>query len=107
MTDNVILKAYDSRRYSSHGLLNHKQMEADTEDYIKTYDIKNGGMELPVALMSGGNQQKLLIAREIAGEPALIIAAYPVRGLDIGAVAAIHEILLGTECQRSCDPSDF
>ena len=94
MTDNVILKAYDSRRYSSHGLLNHKQMEADTEDYIKTYDIKNGGMELPVALMSGGNQQKLLIAREIAGEPALIIAAYPVRGLDIGAVAAIHEILL-------------
>lgn len=94
MKENVILKAYNSGHYSSHGWLNHKMMESDTKEYIETYDIKNGGMDLPVALMSGGNQQKLLIAREVAGEPALIVAAYPVRGLDIGAVAAIHEILL-------------
>ena len=44
--------------------------------------------------MSGGNQQKLLIAREISGEPDLIVAAYPVRGLDIGATEAIHKILM-------------
>ena len=66
MTDNVILKAYDSRRYSSHGLLNHKQMEADTEDYIKTYDIKNGGMELPCgADVRKAISRSSLIAREI------------------------------------------
>ena len=44
--------------------------------------------------MSGGNQQKLLIAREVNGNPSLLVASYPVRGLDIGATEAIHKILL-------------
>jgi simple sugar transport system ATP-binding protein len=52
--------------------------------------------------MSGGNQQKLLIAREIADNPKLIIAAYPIRGLDIGATEAIHRILLEQRDQGAC-----
>ena len=49
--------------------------------------------------MSGGNQQKLLVAREIGGDPVLLIAVYPSRGLDIGAAEAIHEILL-EQCRK-------
>ena len=94
LTENAVLKDYDTPRYSRHGLLNHKAMEQSADRFVKLHDIKNAGIHSSVSLMSGGNQQKLLIAREIDGEPALIVAAYPVRGLDIGAAEAIHRILL-------------
>ena len=102
MMDNTILKEYDTELYSSKGILNHKSIQKNTEKFISRYDIKNGGMDLPVGLMSGGNQQKLLIAREINGEPSLIIAAYPVRGLDIGATEAIHKILMEQRNRGAC-----
>lgn len=70
-------------------------MEAE----IEKHDIKIAGMNAPVSLMSGGNQQKLLIAREVGSEPDLLIAAYPVRGLDIGATEAIHDILF-EQCKK-------
>ena len=69
-------------------------MQTDTAEYVEKYEIKNGGPDLPVGLMSGGNQQKLLFAREVSGNPSLIVACYPVRGLDIGAADAIRQILL-------------
>ncbi len=102
LMDNVILKDYDSQPYSKNGILNKKAIRKNSEDFIKQYDIKNGGIELPVSLMSGGNQQKLLIAREISGAPTVIIAAYPVRGLDIGATNAIHKILMEQRNKGAC-----
>ena len=62
---------------------------------IKRYDIKTAGDKSPVSLMSGGNQQKLLVAREIGGDPVLLIAVYPSRGLDIGAIENIHKQIIG------------
>ncbi len=94
LAENAILKAYDTAKYSRHGILNHKAMEESTNRFVELHDIKSAGIHSSINLMSGGNQQKLLIAREIDGEPALIVAAYPVRGLDIGATEAIHQILL-------------
>jgi simple sugar transport system ATP-binding protein len=102
LMENAILKGYDTEPYSRRGILNKKSIVKNTEDYISRYDIKNGGIDLPVALMSGGNQQKLLIAREISGVPKLIIAAYPVRGLDIGATEAIHKILMEQRNKGAC-----
>lgn len=102
MMENAILKQFDTEKFSKKGILNKKSIYKSTEVYIKEHDIKNGGMELPVSLMSGGNQQKLLIAREISGEPSLIIAAYPVRGLDIGATEAIHKILRKQKERGAC-----
>lgn len=94
MQENAILKNYDTKSYSKNGILNKKTIKEDTKSFIETYDIKTAGIHTPISLMSGGNQQKLLIAREISGKPSLIVAAYPVRGLDIGATEAIHQILL-------------
>ena len=94
LKQNIILKAYDTKRYSRRGILNAAKMSSDAADYAQIYDIKNGGLDLPVGLMSGGNQQKLLFAREVSGNPSLIVAAYPVRGLDIGAADSIRSILI-------------
>ena len=102
MMQNVILKVFKAPACSKGGILRGKSIQALTEGYVGAHEIKHGGLNLPVSLMSGGNQQKLLVAREINGDPALIIAAYPVRGLDIGATAAIHRILLEQRNRGAC-----
>lgn len=94
MTDNIILKHFGSEKFSRRGILKKKSMDETAVSYIERYDIKTAGIHSPVGLMSGGNQQKLLIAREVNGNPSLLVASYPVRGLDIGATEAIHKILL-------------
>ncbi len=94
LRQNAILKIINKPEYSKAGILRNNAIKAITEKHIKKYDIKNGGIDLPVSLMSGGNQQKLLVARETDGDPCVVIAAYPVRGLDIGATEAINNILI-------------
>ena len=94
MRKNAILKEFRSATYSRAGILKQAAVKKVTQKYVTEYEIKNGGMELPISMMSGGNQQKLLVAREVNDQPALIIAAYPVRGLDIGAAEAINKILI-------------
>lgn len=94
ISENMILKHFGWEKFSRKGILKKKAIDETTKDYIQKYDIKTAGIHSPVGLMSGGNQQKLLIAREINGNPSLLVASYPVRGLDIGATEAIHKILL-------------
>ncbi len=94
MTKNAILKEFRSKHFSRAGILKGTATKKITQKHVEDYEIRNGGMELPISMMSGGNQQKLLVAREVSNEPSLIIAAYPVRGLDIGAADAINRILI-------------
>ena len=75
-------------------ILKKKEITKTTQEYIDKYEIKTAGIHSNVGLMSGGNQQKLLVAREVNGNQSLLVASYPVRGLDIGATEAIHKILL-------------
>ena len=93
LKQNLILKSYGTKKYSRRGILQKEPMEKDAAAYTEAYEIKHAGADYPVSLMSGGNQQKLLFAREVSGDPELIIAAYPVRGLDIGAAEFIRQIL--------------
>ncbi|MCU6760745.1 Ribose import ATP-binding protein RbsA [uncultured Roseburia sp.] len=92
--ENVILKEFDTKKYCRHGMIDYSVAEHAANRFVAEHEIKNGGIDLPVSLMSGGNQQKLLIAREVDTKPSLIVAVYPVRGLDIGAADAIREILM-------------
>ena len=94
LTENMILKHFGWNIFSRKGILKKKEIHRVTEEYIQKYEIKTAGLHSGVGLMSGGNQQKLLVAREVNGNPDLLIASYPVRGLDIGATEAIHRILL-------------
>ena len=99
MEENRILKEFDTDSFSKHHILKRKVIKETVQDEISRYEIKTAGEKSPVSLMSGGNQQKLLVAREIGGNPTLLIAVYPSRGLDIGAAEAIHEILL-EQCKK-------
>lgn len=92
--ENILLTHFSDPRYRRHGLVQYSRLSKDAMQFARKYDIKNGGLDLPVGLMSGGNQQKLLFAREVAGDTRLIVATYPVRGLDIGAADSIRKILL-------------
>ena len=89
-----MLRDYHSAQSSHHGMVLTKNVEERTVKAIAEHEIKCSDPSRPVRLMSGGNQQKLLLAREIGGTPKLLIVAYPVRGLDIGATNAVHQVLL-------------
>jgi len=64
---------------------------ADTERIIEQYDVRTPGIDTPARALSGGNQQKLIVGREMSGDPVVLIASHPTRGVDVGAQAAIWE----------------
>jgi ABC-type uncharacterized transport system ATPase subunit len=72
-----------------HGLINKRAARADTERIIAEYDVRTPGPDVLARALSGGNQQKLIVGREMSSEPVLLIAAHPTRGVDVGAQAAI------------------
>lgn len=97
VTDNLILRDYNRRPYASRGILNYKLAEIEAAGAVKNFRIKTSGIsgiKTLVKLMSGGNQQKVILAREISEQSKLIVASQPTRGLDIGATAFVHEQLL-------------
>jgi simple sugar transport system ATP-binding protein len=63
----------------------------DTRRIVEEYDVRTPGIDVPAAALSGGNQQKLIVGRELSGNPVLLIASHPTRGVDVGAQALIWE----------------
>lgn len=91
LENNMILQRYWDNRFSKYGLLLNKNIRSYTEELIMQYDIRsNQGPITKARSMSGGNQQKAVIAREIDRNPDLLIAVQPTRGLDVGAIEYIH-----------------
>ena len=91
--ENIALKNYYKHPYSSKGgLLNYQEMHDKTEQLINDFDVRCGeGALTLVGTMSGGNKQKVIIAREIELAPDILIFAQPTRGLDVGAISYIHK----------------
>jgi simple sugar transport system ATP-binding protein len=73
--------------------INRRAARKDTERIVKEYDVRTPGIDVLAAALSGGNQQKLIVGREMSGDPILLIAAHPTRGVDVGAQAAIWDIV--------------
>jgi simple sugar transport system ATP-binding protein len=90
ITDNMMLRSYRKGRY---GFLNRKKPRAQAETIIKELEVSTPGVSTPVRRLSGGNVQKVLVGREIAYAPKVLMAAYPVRGLDIGSSYTIYHLL--------------
>jgi ABC-type uncharacterized transport system ATPase subunit len=95
MADNIILRSYWLESAGRGAFIDYAAVKPAVDDAVKQYDIAVADTAAPVRLMSGGNLQKLLLAREIALKPKVIVAAYPVRGLDIGATEMIYGLLVG------------
>ena len=92
--ENAILRRYDREPISRGIFLNYEEAVKYTRELINEFNIMVPRENAPVKLLSGGNLQKLLLAREITEEPALLIAVHPSRGLDVGATEFIRKKLL-------------
>lgn len=92
--DNLMADRYASGKYSKGLLLNVKAMERDARELIKTFDIACPGESSPVGMLSGGNIQKVIAAREFTGSARVVVANQPTRGIDVGAAAFLHEQLI-------------
>lgn len=91
--DNLLMKSYRTSQRSKYGFLLHKPNRAWSEDLIRAYEVKTAGLDTPVRQLSGGNQQKLVLAREAEQKPKLLIAVHPTQGLDVGATSSVHQML--------------
>lgn len=94
ITENMIAERYRERPFSRHHLIDWNAARKFAEGIIAGFDVRCPGPQAIARLLSGGNMQKLILGREMAGNPKLILAAQPTRGLDIGAVGYVHEQLL-------------
>jgi simple sugar transport system ATP-binding protein len=94
LAENMILKSSYDPMWRRHGLLNRAAMAACTAEHIQDYAIKAPGPDTLVRELSGGNQQKLIVAREVDRGSRLIIFDQPTRGLDLGAIDYVHKAIL-------------
>ncbi len=92
--ENLILENHSMADFHRYGLMKSQKIHQFSEDLIKNYSIKTAGRDAVTKSLSGGNLQKVMLARELAGEPSLIIASQPTRGLDVGAMEYIHQRIL-------------
>ncbi len=94
IAENMILREHHKLPYSRHGFLNLRDISKHADDLIKQFHVKTPSQETHARNLSGGNIQKVVLAREISRNPRAIIAAQPTRGLDIGATEYVREQLL-------------
>lgn len=94
VAENMILENYYKKPFSKHGILNHGEIRDFTNGLIEDFDIRPKDPSHLAGELSGGNQQKVIIAREISNNPEVLVAAQPTRGLDVGAIEFIQKYLI-------------
>jgi len=93
--ENLILETHRDEPFSTHGFLNHEAIRTHADRLISAFDVRSGeGAISQARAMSGGNQQKAIIAREFDLDPEILIAVQPTRGLDVGSIEYIHKRLV-------------
>ncbi|WP_035445926.1 ABC transporter ATP-binding protein [Atopobacter phocae] len=91
---NMVLQSYYKEPFSKKGVLNFSDINQYSKHLMKEFDVRGASEKVPSKSLSGGNQQKAIIAREVDRNPDLLIAAQPTRGLDVGAIEFIHKRLI-------------
>jgi len=94
VSDNLILEDHNKKPFSHGVFLDFKAIEKFSKDRVKMFNVKTPSIETPLKNLSGGNIQKLILARELSRNPSVLLAAQPTRGVDIGASEYIHQRLL-------------
>ncbi|HEY8787342.1 MAG TPA: ABC transporter ATP-binding protein [Candidatus Limnocylindria bacterium] len=100
LAENLALHDYDHSPIARFGWLMPRPMIERARRLLKDFDVRGGGPSTRAAALSGGNQQKVVIAREVARDPRVLIAAQPTRGLDVGAIEYVHRRLVEARDQR-------
>lgn len=94
LAENIGIQTYYQEPYSKMGVLNYGEINEHARDLIQEFDVRTVSELVPASALSGGNQQKAIIAREVDRNPDLLIVANPTRGLDVGAIEFIHKRLI-------------
>jgi simple sugar transport system ATP-binding protein len=94
LTENMLLGNADDEPFSRNGIVDYAQAAEITETCMKEFDVRAPNADTPAKSLSGGNQQKLIIARELYRKPNVLLAVQPTRGLDVGAIEFVHKQLV-------------
>lgn len=94
VAENLILREHNQKPFSNTGFLNFREITRRCGTLIEAFNVKTPSQDTPAKSLSGGNIQKLLLARELSRKPSVLVAAQPTRGLDIGATEYVHRRLL-------------
>jgi simple sugar transport system ATP-binding protein len=94
LAENIALKDYAEEPDSKWGWLFPKRLIARARKLLTEFDVRGGGPLTPASSLSGGNQQKVVVAREVSRDPSILVAAQPTRGLDVGAIEFVHRRLV-------------
>lgn len=94
ISENIALQTYYKEPHSKNGILNYSNITSYAKKLMEEFDVRAASELVPAAALSGGNQQKAIIAREIDRDPDLLIVSQPTRGLDVGAIEYIHRRLI-------------
>ncbi len=94
VAENMVLRQYRYKPFTKAGLLDWQAVKTFAEKSMKDYEVSAPSKDTVTRLLSGGNVQKVILARELSGEPKLVVASHPTYGLDVSATALTHELLL-------------
>ena len=95
LSANMVIKKFTKKPFSNHAILDDSEIRSYSEEIVSRFDVRSGeGVDSLAGKLSGGNQQKAIIGREITSDPDLLIAVQPTRGLDVGAIEYIHKQLV-------------
>jgi general nucleoside transport system ATP-binding protein len=94
LAENLVLHDYAKKPFSVRGFLNPKNIWSYGKRLLREFDVRGGTEDTRASALSGGNQQKVVIAREVSRNPRVLIAAQPTRGLDVGAIEFVHRRLI-------------
>jgi simple sugar transport system ATP-binding protein len=94
LAENIAIQTYYKTPLSKKGILNYQKINEFAREKIEEFDVRTVNELVPAKALSGGNQQKAIIAREVDRDPDLLIVAQPTRGLDVGAIEFIHKRLI-------------
>ena len=94
VAENLILESFEKPPFTLRQVLQRQAINAYADRIVKTFDVRTSSVQAKTANLSGGNQQKVVLGREIDQHPVLLVAAQPTRGLDVGATEYIHKALL-------------
>ncbi len=94
VAENLVLERFDRAPFTRHGLLDWKQIYQEAEELVATFDVRTPSIQTLAGKLSGGNTQKMILARELARKPRVLLAAQPTRGLDISAIEFVHNRLI-------------
>ncbi len=94
VAENAVLRQYRYKPFSKGALLDWRAVKTFADKSVKDYEVATPSTATPARLLSGGNVQKIILARELSGDPKLVVAAHPTYGLDVSAAALTHNLLL-------------